>query len=308
MATTQIVSYSEIDTARQCFLKHRWSYKERWVGISKSPALSRGTLWHKVLEDFYLVILFFQQIADGKWEPAFPAVKVGDDLILEEAFKAGMAHLVNPAGNYLDEDADLIGWMFTGYVELYGIDPNWKILGVEQAMEFWLPTERGGRSRFKVKMKLDLVVRDLELDRRIVVDHKSGKNLPYSKELDVDDQFGLYVWGMRQAKVPVFGAVHSAARTQRNKNQDRFPQALEERFKRTPLYRTDTELNAVAVDAYRSAKAAYGFKPGEEPRSPNTDTCRWKCDYLEVCLGTRKGMPEKSLLNDFGFEQNFQRH
>ena len=308
MPATHIVSYSELDTARQCLFKHRLAYKERWVGITRSPALAKGTLWHEVMENYYLTLQFFQQVSDGKWAPAFPAVPYDPDLVLEEAFRVGMSILINDDGSYKDENCELIGWMFQGYVEYYGVDENWKILAVEQAFEFWLPTDRGGRSGFKVKMKLDLVVRDLELNRRLVVDHKSGKNLPYDKELDIDDQFGLYVWGTGQAGRPGFGAIHSAARTQRNKDQTKNPQLLEDRHKRSMLFRTDRELEAIAIDAYRTARVAYGSKPGEEPRSPNTDTCRWRCDYTEACLGSRKGMDERELLIGLGFEQNFKRH
>lgn len=307
MAATQTVSYSETDTARQCLHKHRLAYKERWVTITKSPALNRGTLWHAVLEDFYLTIQFFQQVADGKW-PDYGNVQAPESVVLEHAFEAGMAHLRDDRGAWRNDDAELIGWMFDGYIRHYGIDPDWKIVGVEQPYAFYLNTETGGRSRFKLKMKLDLVVRDLSMNRILVVDHKSGKNLPYDKELDIDDQFGLYIWGLKQAGKNVFGAMHSAARTHRNKDQAKNPQELEDRFKRTNLYRTDKELDAIALDAYRTMKLAYSLKPGEEPRSPNTDTCRWRCDYLESCLAGRKGMDEHEVMRGMGMEQNFTRH
>lgn len=308
MAKTHLVSFSEIDTARQCAFKHRLSYKERWVGETKSQALNKGTLWHVVMENYYLVIQFFQQVAEGKWAPEFPAVTLPNDDVLEIAYKHAMLFLVDERGSYLDETAELIGWMFQGYVECYGIDPDWKILAVEQRWDFWLPTPRGGRSNFKIKLKLDLVIRDIPTDRLYVVDHKSGKNLPKDKELDIDDQFGLYIWGLRANGKNIFGAMHSAARTHRNKDLVKNPQPLEERFRRKPLYRTDVELQEVAVDAYKSARNAYLTPVGEEGRSPNSDTCRWRCDYLEACLLSRKGVPIKGTLESMGFVQNFERH
>ena len=50
------ISWSEIDAWRQCPLKWRLAYAERWVEPLVSPALSKGLLWHKVLEIHYLAL------------------------------------------------------------------------------------------------------------------------------------------------------------------------------------------------------------------------------------------------------------
>ncbi len=107
---------------------------------------------------------------------------------------------------------------------------------------------------------------------------------------------------------PVFGSIHNGARTQRNKDQAKHFQPLEERFSRTRLARTDQELTHLAVDAWRAAKMAYSIKPGEAPRAPNTDTCGWKCSYTEPCLAGRKGMDDREMLRDLRFTQDRTRH
>lgn len=280
MASTITVSWSEIDTYRQCPFKHRLAYKERWQQDTKSPALNKGTLWHQVLE------------------------------IHHTGLKVGIPHLeiVEQVRHFLvnettqdPEYVDLIAWMYKGYVDFYGFDPDWRILAVEHAAEFWLPTDRGGRSRFKLKMKLDIIVK--WAGRTWIVDNKSGKDLPNEKMLEFNDQFGLYCWGLRQMGKDVHGAIHSAARTQRNKSK---PQPLDERFRRTPIYRTDRELHTIAVEAYKTVRQAY---QNQDPqRHPDEDRCGWRCDYTEPCLASRKGDDVHELLADFGFQQNFERH
>jgi hypothetical protein len=203
------------------------------------------------------------------------------------------------------EEVDLLVWMLDGYLELYGEDTEWTILGVEKQYEVWLPTRTGNRSSFKLKAKLDLLVS--WKGRLWVVDHKSCKDLPSDKMLALDDQFGLYIWAVQKATGRrVHGSIHNAARTQRNVSK---PQALETRFSRTPMYRTDQELDKIALDAYETARTAYAAGAGAE-RHPNTDTCRWRCDFTESCLHGRKTSDQQELdyMRSAGFVQDFTRH
>lgn len=306
MASTITISFSELDAYRQCPKKHEYAYKERWQAPTTGPALARGTLWHQVLESHYRFLMAWQQAGKPRAMPIF-----GNDNVLEPTEVAlhsqAMVHLYHPkSGKPLSPHSELIEWMYAGHVEHYGLDNEWKIMAVEHAPVMWLPTPNGGRSRFRLKMKIDLVVR---WDGRLwIVDHKSGKDLPKDKELDLDDQFGLYTWGMRKLGKKVFGSVHSSARTQKNKDQSKHPQPLPERFARKRLYRTDIELDNIAVDAYKSARRAWTTKLGEAERQTNPDTCRWRCDFTEPCLLSRKGGDDRDMLRSIGFIQNFERH
>ena len=288
-------SYSEIDCARQCLHKHELAYKERWREPSVGPALARGTLAHEVLAAHYTSLKETQ--GSGMGDPERLDLCVNAALaVLEEAKRDG----ADP------ETVELVGWIYAGYIEYYGTDPHWTILAVETNDLVWLPTATGGRSRFQLKLKADLVVRQ---DNRIwIVDHKTGKDLPTGKQLDIDDQFGLYTWGYHQLGKDVFGSLHNAMRTQRNKDQTKNPQTLESRMTRTRLTRTPDELDTVAVEAYRTLRRAHSLKIGEAERSPNTDTCRWKCSFTEACLFGRKGLDERRMLADMGFVQDFTRH
>lgn len=278
------VSNTELDAAKQCPHKHHLAYRERWASPGFSPALSLGILWHLVMQTHY-------------W-----AIKTGSsDRERRAAIAAILLDQPRP------EEAELCAWMFDGYEERYGIDPQWEILEVEGQRLIRLPTSTGRPSRFFVRMRFDLLVRETlvllgkKRKQRIkLVDHKSGRNLPTQKELDLDDQFGLYTWGLRSLGEDVWGSVYSAARSQRNKV---VAQPLEERFARVPLWRGDYELETIAREAYAIASRAYAVPPGGGPRHPDSERCRWRCPYTEACLIGRKSGPgaEEEFLRSAGY-------
>ncbi len=261
-----------------------------------SRALAVGSLWHLVEETHYRTLQTAQLVksADTNW----------DDVLEEAAFAAGEI-ILTACGD--DEYRDLVKWMYDGYVECYDIDRKWTIKAIEHAAEIWLPTAAGGRSAFKIKMKIDLIAHEWAANRLWVVDHKSGRDLPKQKDLDLDDQFGLYTWGMRKLGHPVFGQIHNAARTYRLKTRE---MSMEERFLRTPMVRSEAELDCIATEAWRTAKRAYQIKPGQAERFTDPDRCGWRCDYREACLMGRKLGPdyERKFLRDCGYVQDFTRH
>lgn len=293
-------SFSEADTFRQCPHKHELAYKQRWTSDTISPALSRGTAWHKIMEIHYTLMMRVQSAA---------AINQGvESAWVQEAGDAIMA-VIADAG----EDGPLLQWMYEGYCARWADeDPDWKILAVERTYIVWLPNPTGKRSSIKLKFKIDRVQQDRMTKQIWIVDSKSGKDLPKQKELDIDDQFGLYVWGMRSLGKNVFGSMHDAARTQKNKDQAKHFQPLEERFARTRLHRTDVELDTVALEAYRTIDTAWRHYRGEQvaPRAPDSDRCKWRCPYTDPCLTGRKMGPEREyrMLRDLGFTQNFERH
>jgi len=294
VAKTRIVSWSEIDCYRQCPLKHELAYRQRWQQPAKEgSALYRGTLFHAVMEAHYNLV---------KW------LNAGNSEIANW-FGAEIDRLLN-FQNPEDQSSEqqLLTWMYQRYVDLYNSDEQWEIVDVEWAHDFWLPTPTGGRSSFKIKVKIDLIVRHRQTGKLWIVDHKTCQNLPVDKLLQLDDQFGLYTWLMRQIGMPVAGSIHNACRTQRNKGE----MELKESFKRTMLYRTDTELDTIAIEAYKSMRKAYSTPEGQAERTPNVDMCGWKCNYTEDCIGSRKDKNpiayRSRSLALHGFVQNFERH
>lgn len=285
------VSYSELDTGRQCPLKHTLAYKQRW---SKPPQVgsprSNGTAWHLVLQAHYESLKSTQD-------------EIGTALPAERLLLAAQ-DVLPVLASFPDEQRELIEWMYAGYVEKYGVDDNWHILAVEYAPVVPLLNEAGKKTRFRLKMKIDLVVYDWFTRTIDLVDHKGNQNLQREKEIDLDDQFGLYTWGMRQLGKKVQKSIYSGARTQRNKTT---PQPLDTRFKRTPMYRTDKELDNLALDAWRAAVALY--RQGAPYSAPDPQTCGWKCDFRDAHLLMRKGVASPPvILTDLGFVQDWTRH
>jgi hypothetical protein len=299
LAEPIIVSFSELDTGRQCYLKHRWAYKERWVGRTTSEALAKGTLWHNVMEAHYRTLKKIQDDQANGVEWLGPA-------IVEELRKATAIWLYDIRSGKQSEHQALIEWMYEGYLKMWGLDPDWRILAVEHAPVVPLRDANGRKTRYHLKLKIDLVVLEQSTNHLLIVDHKSCSNLPNDKMLELNDQFGLYTWALRELGRKVWGSVHSAARTQRNVDDSEKGQPLPTRFRRTPLYRGEAELDRIALEAYEWARDLWTRKT--TPRSANEDTCRWRCDYTEACLLSRKGNPERETLLNFGFRQDFTRH
>jgi len=285
------VSWSEVDAYRQCPHKHDLTYKQRWVGNTTSKSLSIGSLYHKVMEGHYRSLmerpgdLISARLAAEQWLTEWSADWGGED----------------------NEFAELVWWMYDGYVQKWGSDEDWDIRGVEQKLEVPILTAQGRPSRFNLKMQIDLIVRVRSMKNKLaVVDHKSGAELPKRKNLDMADQFALYIWGMRQLKHPVFMGIWNAARTRRLKTKE---SPLDERFSREPLARTDHELDVIVREAYDTFRKAYAAKAVAE-RHPDADTCTWKCGFLDACLLGRKtdAGRERQFLLDTGYIQDDTRH
>jgi len=295
----KVVSYSELDTYRQCPLKHLWAYKERWKRpVAEGSALAKGSLWHLVLETHYLTLM--------------------DGGTLDQAIESVQPHLSDQASGLQTPDQELIQWMYEGYIERYGDDKEWEILAVEYPFVINLADPDGNPSPYDIKGKIDLVVRNRLNGSIWVVDHKSGSQLPDTMDLEIDDQFGLYVWALNQPGHDHWrpsGAIHSATRTTRNQADHpgytgkSKPQTLDQRHRRTYLNRSQTELQSIALDAWAVAANAY---PTSDDRplysAPDPRQCGWKCDYKEVHLLARKGKDAHTTLRDYGFEQDFTRH
>jgi hypothetical protein len=290
------VSFSEIDTGRQCEYKWWLAYKERWASKDPAPALAKGTLWHEVMARHYMAIRDLPEShqESGEWIP--------EDDARDQVIRAVMPLFWNEDGTQ-SEIQMLVEWMYGGYVSYYGLDSQWEIVAVEHVGYALLGVDDVEGVQYQLKMKIDLAVRERnDPHRRLwLVDHKSGQNLPKDKELAFDDQFGLYLWGQSHRRRRPYGVIYNAARTQRNTT---VRQPLSERFERTLLHRTQEELDVIAREAYLTSNRLHRIPSIEwAARSPNPDTCRWRCPFTEPCLAARKGLDIRQLLREREFNQ-----
>lgn len=318
MADRIVVSFSEIDTYRDCPLKHQLAYVDRW---QKEPEeggpLARGSRWHEVMAVHYQTIR-----GKASWL-VDDGVEFGTKAILQLARTR-----IEEAGWFEGDEGELSRWMYDGYVEQFGVDPQWEILAVEHKAELPLLTSKEVAARqeliedhdyrqmgvptslaplpdvrFWVKVIIDLVIRDRMTGKLWIVDHKSAKDLNKKIDLELADQFGIYTAGCRALGRKVLGSMYNGARTYRLKTK---AQPLDERFKREMMYRTDTELDNLIIDFRAAAEAAYSDRPIFS--SPNPRDCSWKCDFRDAHLAARKGVPIEAALLDFGMRQNKERH
>jgi RecB family exonuclease len=287
MARTREVSYSELDAYRQCRLKHELAYKERWRPAEESPALSRGRLFHEVLELHYRTLKETRSL-----EQSIAAVE-GSGLLYDLM-----------TGNETEQQ-ELVAWVYNGYTERYRDDNEWEILEVETKVNTMLPNHKGNPSSFRFKGTVDLLVRDNSAGGGLwIVDHKTCSNLPKGKDLDLDDQMGLYTYLLRRQGLDIRGAIYSACRTKKLKRD----MTMEERFKRYITVRGEVELKNIALEAYDTFREAYKPREGATPRSPDSERCGWRCPFTEPCLGGRKGLSIEEMLVDHDFVQDFTRH
>lgn len=320
-----VVSWSEIDCARQCPHKHELAYKERWQDEAKEGgALARGILWHEVMQAHYLFLKAWRegQILD------LPGPKlVSDDrvrnVLESQGYKAFMKEtqvgyalsrviepLLYPKAGDQSPDQSLIEWMYEGHLRMWALDEGWEIVAVEHGVEYPLYNVRDNITRFRLKTKIDLIVRAKTrgIPYLWLVDHKSGRDLPKGKDFDLMDQFALYEASMRRVGRNIFGTIHNAARTQRNKDDSLEAQPLDTRFKRHMMTRTPELLRQVELDCLATLQYVYSLPVGQAPRHPDEDRCGWRCSYTEACLAGRKGLDEHDFLIRKGMRQNFTRH
>jgi hypothetical protein len=326
-----------LDSLRQCRFKHRLGYVERWRPEEEAETLSRGRMFHRVMEEHYLMVraqqrgetdrvvcVYCGEEFDGPVEAKCSrfeekSKKQHEFLPVVDARIQRIKDLLcDPETGETTEMQGLVRWMYDGYLHHYGVDADWQVVKVEHRVEEWMPTDKGTRSSFKMKGTIDLIVRDMSAGGGLwIVDHKTCKNLPKGREHDLDDQFAIYQWLLRQRGNDIRGIIYNSVRTERLKTREMEPS---ERFKRQMTVRSETELNTVVGEAYEHfvigyrgvQQAASGEAPTElppiPPRNPDPDRCRWRCPFTEPCLASRKGKSHQLLLPEMGYRQDFDRH
>ncbi len=316
----ETVSWSELETLRQCPFKWQLAYGERWSApASGTNALSKGSCYHSVKEAHFKALMSTQNDPDA----------TPQDRLAHAVMKAQeRIDKMREDNEYPEETIKLIEWMYVGYVETYGIDPDWRIMSVESThivpfyewVDFGINDLRWVEATdFNLKIKIDLMVSDPR-DRLWIVDHKSAGKVPTGeKDFQWADQFGLYQYGVWQLDYRPTGTIHNCSLSKMNKG-DMYSEGDPEwkstmkatdpdkRFKRTFMDRTMQELRSIqweALQTFRNNRDA-----GYRPRHPDEERCKWKCAFNDACnMGRRNGENHtREYLMDIGFAQDFRRN
>lgn len=269
VSTSPSISYSELQTFRQCPLKWHAQYVLRLSPPTEKPALRFGTAWHSLLEGHYQVLKEWQD------RPSRP----GHDTLVKMCREGARAQLATNCardGDLDGEQMDTLRWMYEGYLQTYDLDPDWTILAVEAGGR--VPLIAKGAERVDLKYRADLIVQDRRHGNIWIVDFKTAKGKDASgayhqRDMELDDQFGLYQGAISmllpvKQRLDVFGCVYARSRTDRLKRD----MTLEERHGRHPTFRSDIEIEAVLQDARRTWQAMRAARrdyerTGREPYS-----------------------------------------
>lgn len=268
------LSYSQITAFRACPLKWWLSYQVGLRSPSRSEALGLGSAFHHVMDKVYTAIK-------------------GDERDVEK--------LAAVAGQAIADTADMdfgarvpfdleerLTWMVEGYFEKWGADERYRVVATEDD-EVTMPLIEG----VDLIGRIDLVVEDLQRPGTLEIwDHKTAGKRDVSQEafaaeLQIDDQFAIYVALLRAAEQNVVLARKNLIRTDRLKRA----MDLDERFHRVPVYYTNRELNVMLADVRKVAKAI--LRAADDPEAvysnPNPKNCGFGCDFKSVHMVARSG-------------------
>lgn len=298
--------YSELATLADCQLKYKLAYAERLTNTSK-PRLVLGTAFHALLEGHYKS---FREDDNRKQPRNLAKAREAAGAQLNAYIRSHR----EDARHINDEMLELLRWMYAGYVERWGDDPQYKSFPVIEE-ERVVPLISHLGVKVLLRVTADLVVYHRDYDRYLIVDHKtlSGRDAgkaATAKENWLDPQRLAYsaaysLQGPKKGRLPIFGAVHNTVRADKLKRE----MILDERFGRAAVYFNETELRAGWEELRNLAKDAVEIRLGRGRAlrmyaSPDPQTCAWKCQFKEVHLTARAtGRDPAQVAIDYGFER-----
>lgn len=296
------VSYSELAAHRQCPLKHRLAYIERWSRTT-GGARALGTRWHAILATHYGAI---QTIQNRRLNEGTAPAR-GESWIYSSKERAYILSMVSEemASQPADKVLETLQWMYVNHCDVYGYQGNWTVVGVEYEDTFPLPEIPGSDIQFKLKVIIDLIVKDA-MGHFWLIDHKSGQTMPSKASVNgtLSDQFGLYDWLLTASGFKIHGDILQFMKTTKYKA----PTPAAGYTDHFPMDRTEAELEELAHDAVRTAYAAYTWPTellGNPPSNPSPEMCTRFCDFLEAHVMERRGLaPIQEYLRGTGFQQD----
>lgn len=280
-----VVSYSEIQDARRCALKHELAWVERWkIDPPVDSPRSIGTWWHRVMNAYY------STLKTG----GHP--KQQSESVVQDA----------PA-----EIRDRLQWMLDGYWEQYSFESGYQVIGTEIRFELPLPLIEDGLAVW-LKGSIDLLIADKH--GVWVDDHKSVDALPYTKSDPIDDQLPLMAWAAHELGHNVIGARYSWTRRKPLQSREL---RMTERYHRRLVNVPRKQQLIAAINATRSAFSRYhesvrlhdlAKQNGSSamlstPPTTRRTTCRKDCDFERACTAASQGMNLRQQLDSRGLYQ-----
>lgn len=276
------ISQSEADSFLSCKRRHYYAHGEGIAPKAFSPALTRGTMGHAVLDAYY------SSLKEG--ESRATAESKGREVLTQ---------FFEPANV---EEITKLSLIFNDYFKMVETtQAGWTILEVEK--EYRVPVP-GTDMLFP--FKIDLMIKDAH-GRKILIDNKFVQDF-YSPELiGILPQLTKYAGALEMVGEGVDLMAYNMLRTRPLKNgslDDKFRfQEIKPNKTKTEQYMREQFSTMRQIEAVRTRVTMEEWEANYALRSANQFNCRM-CPFLELCYKDLINAPGRELFIETFFEPN----
>lgn len=279
------ISNSEVASWLKCQRKYHYEYILDLEPKVLSGPILKGNLIHAMLEAYYL----------GKM-----------DSYTEEECRQAAQHVVNLEVMKRDCNIAELGKtrdLVMAYFDCFATDDDlrYEVIGVET--KFKVPIPEYG---FNIVGTIDLVLRDMEDNKYIGVDHKSSYNFWTDDQIQVSGQFPKYMFGLRNRGFDVKSFMVNQIRTREFKSGN-------ELFRRTMIRPSDKRIAAVIQQHFNAGQQIMNYRadPDKNKTIPIYDKflCA-NCPFFSLCDSDTEGAPIQHLIatdyqehEDYGYNK-----
>lgn len=303
--TAYVIRHTEVGDFINCprkwfFLSHNGLNLEPQ---NRSNKLTVGSLWHKMLEEYY-------KDGVGDFPSGLRALEEGIRELREESFNGMEFGEFGPDPTetkaQLDKDEELLRILFEGYPDwanhhAYPSDKEFARVEAERRMLAPLKTPKGNKSRAYLAAKLDGIVEKQDTSHWVLEHKTRGVSTSVSNPdgLTLDLQLGIQLFLLRQyvdPKYKVQGSIYNLVRKQKPG-----PRVKSPIYGRHQIFRSEYELELLEqylYKIYREMKQASdlgkkkGWRAAGELRyNPQIwgGLCTWGCPVKNICEALNRG-------------------
>lgn len=258
-----LLTNSEIQTFKECRRKWYYNYYLGFAPAEEHVALTTGTLWHEMLEEYYNI---------DEPDPELRLKAAGEVLLAHQIMhndpkiKYGMLlNMLRAYHNWIEEE---------------GRDHNLLFSSIEQVGQIEL------MPGVNLRGKIDVIAEDLDLETFLLVDHKSCRDFGIVSTLPLNQQMRTYALICRED--PTIPTVTHAFYNMARKVDPDHARAQPPFFMRERIYLTDDLIDnhraelCITAKEIRNTREALDETP--EPVIPMTvsPACSW-CSYSSPC-------------------------
>lgn len=292
------VSQSEADSFLTCARKHYYAHGESGTGLmpqSVSQPLSRGTVGHSILEEY-----FTHRKQNKSHQDCVAAAMAKTMGFLSGEVQEEYVDGVTAATELIEifSRGNFWEWLWTN-------TQHWDILEIEEKYLVQVDDD------LEFAMRLDLLVRDRQKNKVYLVDHKFIYNFYDPNLVAVLPQMAKYVAALRHNGISVDDGIYLMVRTRSLKEP-----GPDNRFQLMPANLKDSKINAYWSEQVAAMKRIKAIKDIDRTqwreqwalRTANQFTCNI-CPFIDLCTLDLNGGAKRDLMiksfyapNSYGYE------